>query len=436
MKKITILALAILLTVTNVTFAQGSSEKSSSTGAIAESKGDVVLSLAFNVEDTEDEFTSQVKPILDAFKELHPEIKDINYVNASKRAEDQTVTMMSSGKFEDLMLAPLSVSIKEYPNYFAPLGDSQELNDKYFYGDFIAVEGKTYGMPIGVVYEGLLYNQQVLDEYNNGNVPKTLEELESLCEVLTDNGIISFYTNAGAKWPLRFWDNLAVTQSEDPTYANSIVTNKAPWSFGEPLYDVMTFLGDLAEKGSIEPDTVTEQWDKSRVSLATGKTAFMLIGSWALPQVKKIAEEMGKSADDIGFAPFPYKNNVSSTNKLNVRVSEDLFLVVNKNSENLELAVEFAKYYCERISIPRGMNSILRDGGEVVQELQSLSDLDYVDFYSVPSKDLKISEMCSNSQIDVHSQGSYIIPYVIEPSIQGNGPNFDALNAEWAKNFK
>lgn len=111
-------------------------------------------------------------------------------------------------------------------------------------------------------------------------------------------------------------------------------------------------------------------------------------------------------------------------------------MVVNKNSPNVELATEFVQFFCERISLNRGMNEILREGGKVVDDLKNFETMDYINLYSVPTKDIKISEMASNSQLDVFSQGSYITKYILEPCLAGGEPDFDGLNAEWAKNFK
>ncbi|MFR3756953.1 ABC transporter substrate-binding protein [Hungatella sp.] len=436
-KKATV-TLALALAVTSLA-ACGGKKTEEVQGEVQEAgktaEGDkITLSLAFNVEPTQEQFEKNVKPVLDKFQGLHPEV-DFEYVSASKRTEEQTVTMMKSGKFEDVMVSPMAVSIKEYPNYFASLGDSEELNQKYFYGGYMAYEGQTYALPIGVVYEGILYNKNVLDQYYNGKVPKTLDELKECCKILKDNGVIPFYTNAGAKWTMRFWDNLAVTWSEDPDYANKIVETKEPWAEGTPLNEVLSFVGDLAKNGEVEPDTVTEQWDKSKVAIASGDAAFMLTGSWAIPQIKDTAEELGGSRDNIGFAPFPYKNDVGPDNKLNVRVSEDIFMVVNKNSQHVELATEFVKFFCENISLYRGMNEIIREGGKVVDDLKEFETMDYINLYSVPTKDIRISEMASNSQIDVFSVGSYITKYVLEPCLAGKEPDFDAINTEWGKNF-
>lgn len=396
----------------------------------------IELSIGFNVETSDVAYERDIVPIFEAFMEEHPEVTNIKLTGMGKMTEDQQVTRLTGGKYDDVLLLPMSMKTENLPTYFAPLGDAEELGKKYFYGDYIQVDGESYGMPIGVVYEGLIYNQKVLDECYEGKVPSSYDELLECCDAINAAGKTCFYTNAGAQWPLRFWDNLAVTMSEDPAYANSIVTNKTPWAEGEALYRSSSFLADMVSKGYVEPDVVTEQWDTSRVSLATGETAFMLIGTWALPQIKEVAAEMGEDPENIKFAPFPYKNDISASNKVYVRVSEDLFMGVNKNSENLELAKEFCMYFCENVSLSRGMNESMKEGGRNAEGLEFLQDLDYVELYSSPAKDTKIAEQAGEAKIDVFSIGSYLQEYVIQPSAEGGTPRFDDLNRLWGETVK
>lgn len=398
--------------------------------------GSITLTIGFNVETSDAAYERDIVPIFEAFKKEHPEVKEIKLTGMGKMSEDQQVTRLTGGKYDDVLLVPASMPIVEYPNYFAPLGDSKTLGETYFYGDYIQVEGQTYALPIGVVYEGLIYNLSVLDACYGGKVPKTYDELMESCEAIKAAGKTCFYTNAGAQWPLRFWDNLAITMSEDPGYSNTIVENKEPWKEGEPLYKSSKLLADLASNGYIETDTVTEQWDTSRISVASGDTAYMLIGTWALPQIKEVAQEMGHDPEQIKFAPFPYKNDVSAENKLNLRVSEDLFMGVNKNSKNIELAKEFCTYFIENVSLTRGMNESMKEGGRNVEDLKFVQDLDYIELYSSPAKDIKIAEMAGKAKIDVFSVGTYLQEYVILPSVEGKGADFEGLNKLWGQNFQ
>jgi len=413
---------------------EGNSDTSSESTSKGEdgTKGDIVLSLAFNAETSDPAYENDIVPIFEEFMKLHPEVAEIKFTGMGKMTEDQQVTRLTGGQYDDVLLIPMGMPNKERPNFFASLGDATELGEKYFYGDFIQSDGETYALPIGVVYEGLVYNKKVLDECYGGKVPTTLDELLEACEAIKATGKTPFYTNAGAEWPLRFWDNLAITASETPDYANTLVSSTAPWADDEALHFSSSFLANLAANDMVEPDTVTEQWDNSRISVATGESAFMLLGTWALPQVKDVAEEMGEDPDNISFMPFPYKNGVSADNKLNLRVSEDIFMGVNKNSENLELAKELLVFFCENISLSRGMNEIMREGGRNVEDLQFLQDLDYIEFYSSPARTEEFEAISSTSKIDVFSVGSYLQDNVIQPAINGEAPKFDALNERWA----
>ena len=397
--------------------------------------GDVTLSIAFHYP--EDFYEENIVPIVDEFKKLHPELKEVKFTTLSGANDEQQVTRLTGGQYEDVILVPSVLLASELPNYFAPLGDATEMASKYYYGDYMQYEGQSYGIPIGIVYEGLLYNKTVLDTYCDGVVPKTLDELYADLEKCKENGITGIYTNAGSVWTMRYWDNLAITMSGDDDYANKILTDQTPWAEGSALREADDILADFAKKGYVEADVVTaDQWDSSLTSIGGGKTAFMFTGTWALSQAQEHAEELGLSADSIGFIPFPYKNDVSADNKLRMRIAQDLFMGVNKNSENLELAKEFCAFFCENMSLALGMNEIMVDGGENQPDLAFLQDLDYVETYTSPAKDPKIQEMAGTAEIDVYSFDGYLLDYVMLPVMNGGEPEYDKLNELWGKNFQ
>ncbi|MFR2846416.1 MAG: hypothetical protein ACLTC4_04360 [Hungatella hathewayi] len=71
-----------------------------------------------------------------------------------------------------------------------------------------------------------------------------------------------------------------------------------------------------------------------------------------------------------------------------------------------------------------------------MEDLKSLQDLDYVEYYSSPAKDTKIADMAGAAKIDVFSVGTYLQEYIIQPSIDGKGAQFEELNKLWAQNFQ
>ncbi len=397
--------------------------------------GDITLTLAFHYPESF--YEENIVPIVEEFQELHPEVKEVKFTTLTGTSDEQQITRLTGGQYEDVILVPSTLLTSELPNYFAPLGDATEMASKYYYGDYMQYEGQSYGIPIGIVYEGLLYNKTVLDTYCDGVVPKTLDELYTDLEQCKENGITGIYTNAGSVWTMRYWDNLAITMSEDNDYANKILTDETPWAEGSALRQADDLLADFVKKGYVEADVVTaDQWDASLTSLGGAQTAFMFTGTWALSQAQEHAEELGLSADSIGFIPFPYKNDVSADNKLRMRIAQDLFMGVNKNSEHLELAKEFCSFFCENISLALGMNEIMVDGGENQPDLAFLQDLDYVETYTSPAKDPKIQEMAGTAEVDVYSYDGYLLDYVMLPVMNGSEPEYDKLNELWGKNFQ
>ncbi len=409
---------------------------SSTSNSSSSNSTDEGITLTLCYHTPEDFYNESIVPIIDEFKKIHPEVKDVTYTGLNGMSDEQQVTRLTGGQYEDVVLIPTVLLASELKNYFAPLGDADEMAKKYYYGDYMQYEGESYGIPIGVVYEGLIYNKRVLDEYCGGLVPKNYDEFTSELATLKENGITGIFTNAGAVWTMRYWDNLAITMSGDHDYANKIVDTKEPWAEGTYLNEIGKMLGGYAANGYLEPDVVTgDQWDSSLTSIGSGQTAFMLTGTWAVSQAKEHAVAAGFSADDIGFIPFPYKNNVGADNKLSLRVAQDLFMGVNKDSKNMELAKEFCAFFCERISLPMGMNEIKIDGGKNQPDLAYLQELDYVETYTSPAKDSKIAEMAGVAGIDVYSFDGFLLDYVILPSLNGKEPEFDKLNEAWKKNF-
>ena len=152
-----------------------------------EAKEGVTLSMCFH--NTEEFYESDIVTIVEEFKKLHPEVIDVEYTTLSGMSDEQQVTRLTGGQYEDIVLIPSILLASELNNYFTPLGDAKEFAQKYYYGDYMQYEGQSYGIPIGVVYEGLVYNKKVLKQYFNGNIPKTLTELKDDLVELKKNNI-------------------------------------------------------------------------------------------------------------------------------------------------------------------------------------------------------------------------------------------------------
>ncbi|CAM5573352.1 hypothetical protein SGLAM104S_09895 [Streptomyces glaucescens] len=66
-----------------------------------------------------------------------------------------------------------------------------------------------------------------------------------------------------------------------------------------------TLLHDIVHEKLSEKDPSTTNWEASKTLLAKGEIGSMLLGSWAITQLRDAAEKAGENPDDIGFMPFP-----------------------------------------------------------------------------------------------------------------------------------
>ncbi|MDD3411185.1 MAG: extracellular solute-binding protein [Eubacteriales bacterium] len=396
---------------------------------VAFAEEDVTLSIAFHYPE---EYASD---IITEFEAAHPGVKvEYNYFQIT---DEELITRLVGGEYWDVGLVPKAWGNAELTNYYMDLGSSAQWADQYYFGDFRSYEGETYALPIGVVYEGLLYNQAVLDQYNNGVMPNTLDDFMALCQVLKDNGVIPVWCNGGSGWAMRYWTNLAATITEDADYANQIALAKDPWAEGSALRTANAYLETFAKNGWLEPDVVTgNQWDTSTASLSLGQTAFILTGTWAVDNARSMAQSLDVNPENIKFAAFPYKNDVSADSPLWLRVSEDLFCGVSNKSEHPELAKELLTFFCDHIANAIGMNGANKETGKPVASVEYLASIDYYLLYSPSMNDAKIEEYANNCGIDLYAYDNYLLDYVVLPALESGTANWDGLNEAWNKNFQ
>lgn len=435
-KKVLALCMATTLS-SSLLVACGSSASStvSSESDVSASTTETALTgeITFSLNRSEEELSTLYQPIADRFMQENPGTS-IQFVVHETDAQIAR-TQLNAGEFADISIAPRDITPSDLSRFYLPLGSTEELSQTYQYAGLLANDGITYGLPNGVTHSGMLYNKTVVDTYLNGEVPSTLDAWYAACETLKENGITPVWINAGSRWPMSEWDNIAFEISGDPGYRNSLQNVAEPWAEGTPLSQEAQIFQTLIENDWIEEDTVLDQWDASRKGMASGEIGFMILGSWAVPQLRDVAETLGLDPDTIGFAPVPYKNDVSADSPLNVLLSEDMLFAINKDTQYPELAKAFLEYFLasEAPSL-MGLSSPII-GGEKAEWVTDLASLDYVNEMEKDLPDAALTEKCNEMQLDVFMGGTYLITHVLEPLKNGQEPTLNALNSLWSENF-
>ena len=246
---------------------------------------------------------------------------------------------LNSKNYGDVLLIPNGIANSDLPQFFEPLGKNTDdkLKD-YNYTDNKATKNadgsfSTYGISYGMSASGIVYNKATFKKAGIEKFPTTLTGLYEAAAKLKVAGVVPMATNFKDKWPFQEWDALAVVESGDGSYFNTIYKEKAPFSADKPNGKALSVLYKFISSGWVEPDLTTTNWESSKSDLGTGKVGMMFLGTWAISQM----QEKATNKEDIGFAAIP----VDDSGKLTAIAGSDYTLAVSKKSENKNEAKDF-----------------------------------------------------------------------------------------------
>jgi hypothetical protein len=201
----------------------------------------------------------------------------------------------------------------------------------------------------------------------------------------------------------------------------------APWTPGSPLYTVDTLLYDAVAAKVTEPDPTTTDWESSKRSLGEGKIATMMLGSWAIAQLRKAAADPG----DIGYLPFP----VQVDGKFHSPIAGDYKNAINVHSRNKAAARAWIDWFADKSNYASDEGGITPTLGG--QEPNTLADftaagVQYLELDH--SKDAAITKIDKLSEVGLN-QPDYrqaLVDAARGASGKSKQQIFDDLNKRWA----
>ncbi len=224
-----------------------------------------------------------------------------------------------------------------------------------------------YSLPIGVNYDGVIYNKVAFKNAGINKVPRTMEDLFKACEKLKDVGIVPLAINAKDKWPSGWYSRRYPKMLlDDPGYESSLAGKSQFLSDDSPILRILEILRDMKAKGYLEPDIAKTDWEQMKKDFAQGKVGMTFLGSWFVSQVI----ENGAEEKNIGMFPFPETKSIIFDN--------DFTYAISKRSMNINAAKAFLKYAWEesRISKAMGQASPFKNTAnnpETIKELMSFN---------------------------------------------------------------
>jgi ABC-type glycerol-3-phosphate transport system substrate-binding protein len=243
------------------------------------------------------------------FEKQNPDIKVDATLIPNNSYEQTLTTQIAGGDVPDLMpiytnmLAPMVDA-----GVLAPLDDciaSSSFKDRLLPSvSFAVFDGKTYGLPVTMSPQSMLYNQQLLDAAGV-KVPTTIDEFYAAAKAVKEKTGQWGYAFPNTSDPLFTYIvsmQWVIGLGSDWSKPDGTITANDPKTI-EGVTWIKRFLDEgLSPKGL--------DANAARTLFAQGKVAFMFDGPWVINQVKNTNAELAPS---IGFATMPTPTHAAIT---------------------------------------------------------------------------------------------------------------------------
>lgn len=331
--------------------AQNSTAASTGTAATGE-KTKLTL---WHIQTTEP-VKSTVQHSIDRFVKDNPNYQ-VDVVPVQNDAYKQKLTIaMSSGKTPDIYISWTGGPMIEYikSNHCADI--TEYMNKDNYKDKFMdaaisqaTYSGKIYGVPVeNVAIAGFYYNKDIFAKYGLQE-PKTVTELEAVCEKLKANNITPFALANATKWTGSMYFMYFATR------------------FGgtKPFVDAVNGSGSFENDAFKYAGTQIQKWVKAgyfnkgfngmdedsgqaRQLLYTGKAAMDLMGSW---YTSTIYGENKAFMSKLGFFAFPAIEGKEDNSKLVVGTVGDNFYHVSQECKDKAGAFKAITYLLDSTAV-------------------------------------------------------------------------------------
>ena len=396
---------------------------------LGEDYKDLTTTIKFIHHKTDREEDGTISDLIAKFNELYPNIM-VETEGITDYQED-ALLRLSAGDWGDVMFIP-AVDKAELSTYFIPFGTVEEMSEYVNFADEWMYDNMCYGIGFMGNAQGILYNKKVFADAGITELPKTPDEFIAALQAIKDNtDAIPLYTNYAAGWTMGGqWDAFlgAITTSDETWLNQKFVHTAEPFKDngdGTGAYALYKILYDAVEKGLIEDDYTTTDWEGCKPMINNGEIGCMVLGSWAIAQMKAA----GDHPDDIGYMPFP----ITVGSKQYATAGPDYIYAINANAseENQAAAMVFVKWMVEEsgwCEIEGGYpisktapTSFVFEGVEVVRNIPALEGEE--DF---------LNEMNAESELSFNAGGDAKVQRIVEAAFTGV-ETFDDIMADWTQ---
>ena len=283
-------------------------------------------------------------------------------VSSAETAElnQQLRVRLTSGTAADLVRvspgysSPVAAGILGRERELADLSDepwASDLSDDT--RSLAGADGATHAFPVSRNAIVMAFNKQVFAKAGV-EVPTTWTELTQACKKLEAAGVTPIATPFQDGIYLQFWMYAlagTLVYAEDPDLDAQMASGKTNFVDERAWNDVFAKFLSLRDAGYFSDGSLGIPFDQGMQSVATGKSAMILLVSAGLPQLFGYAEG---GADDFDVFALPATDDAADTY---VPVAPD-FLAVNAASSHVGDAKKFLAFLAKRDNVAAYANAM------------------------------------------------------------------------------
>ena len=257
---------------------------------------------------------------------------------------------MSSGECPDVYKhwtgGPMIEYIKAgYAQPITDLMDADGFKDRFMDAAIAQAtyQDDIYALPVlNCSVAGFFYNKDLFAKYSL-QAPKTVAELEKVCDTFVKNGVTPFALANATCWTgSMYYMYLAARKGGLEPFSKAV---DGSGSFEDECFQYAgQTIEDWVDKGYFPQGVngLDEDSGQSRQMMYKEQAAMDLMGSWRIGNYQADSPEFYKK---VGWFPFPTIDGSSADSSILVGTIGDGFLSFNCKGDKLKAAFECMKYY-------------------------------------------------------------------------------------------
>ena len=375
------------------------------------------ITFVSNRTDKSEELNSMIKE----FGQIHPKVK-IN-LELIGDVEEILERRAAAGELPDVTLVPGAIDTIEYSKYFLPI-DDLGFNDENIYNYTLGTDNKLYTLSTSMLWEGVIYNEEIFKAANIKEIPRTKKEFFEACQKIKGIGVTPIALNYKQQWVMSMWSDsipyLFDTNLEDNTITNS----KDILNDSSGVHKSLELIREIVKNKYCEADLFNYDWQQCKNDLKDKKVAMIIWNS----DFKYQLEDMGASKEEFGMFPIPESKMIN--------IVGDYKFAISKNTKYPDISKEFLKFMFSDDRYAKAVNimSSLKNSEKNIQMLKELEE------FNLPiqlqanvaknqtSEELEIHNKYSNIKNEIGLNSSFVQRYVIASDTK---PIIEEVNKKW-----